>query len=100
MVGKWRGAKEREEAGTKVFGGTAAGEERSFRRENKGSGVEYFNIYHAEIGTRVCCRESLLLRYFPPPCEPSLANRRFPATPPLCCPIARFDLLSRGFHHP
>lgn len=91
----WRGTKERGEARRKVFGRTAAGEERrgSSRRENKGSGVEYFNIYHGEIGTRVCCRESLLLHHFPPPGSASLANRR------LCCPTVRSDSLSTASRH-
>lgn len=76
----------RGEAGTKVLGAKrwVVAEE----GENKGSGAEYFNIYHGEIGTRVC-RGSLLPRHFPPPpCSsstPRLANRR------LRCPTARSD---------
>lgn len=77
----------RAEAGTKVLGAKREVEEEE-EVENKGSGAEYFNIYHGEIGTRVCRRESLLPRHFPPPpCSstPRLANRR------LRCPTARSD---------
>lgn len=78
----------RGEAGTKVLGAKREVEEEEEEVENKGSGAEYFNIYHGEIGTRVCRRESLLPRHFPPPpCSstPRLANRR------LRCPTARSD---------
>lgn len=77
----------RGEAGTKVLGAEREVEKEE-EVENKGSGAEYFNIYHGEIGTRVCRRESLLPRHFPPPpCSstPRLANRR------LRCPTARSD---------
>lgn len=94
--GRWRwgrgeeggeSSKGRGEAGTKVLGAERRG--RRWRRRIREAVRNILTYITGEIGTRVCRRESLLPRHFPPPpCSstPRLANRRR-----LRCPTARSD---------